>query len=293
MIRLPFRLNGQKLRQVVRDFVYGCASSFPTEMQIDFSQLGFIEPAGVTFLDNFMLWLRHHGVRVMCVGCNTQKEAIRFLDDSQFFVRHCGRKLLSTAAPRRSTRPVIDVHHERSHAWIRSDLVPWLAALLNVSTVSLSPFQVCVSEIFNNIKDHSSLEIGTIFAQHFPKLNRIGIAAADFGAGIPTRVREVYPTLVDDNNAIIQAVQDGFTTRSSPRNRGAGLDYLLETIVAENGGTVTIYSLTGAVLFWKNETGIVAQPLAEIGFCPGTTIDIQLKTDTIRDLGGDPEDFTW
>jgi hypothetical protein len=71
------------------------------------------------------------------------------------------------------------------------------------------------------------------------------------------------------------------------------LDYLLETIVAENGGTVTIYSLTGAVLFWKNETGIVAQPLAEIGFCPGTTIDIQLKTDTIRDLGGDPEDFTW
>ena len=74
-----------------------------------------------------------------------------------------------------------------------------------------------------------SLDIGSIFVQHFPRLDRVSISVADFGRGIPNAVRRVAPHL-DDLAAIRKAVESGFTSKSTPGNQGAGLDYLLTTV---------------------------------------------------------------
>lgn len=292
VLHLPYRLNGANLRVVVQSFVGECAGRLPDHVCLEFSRLAFIEPAGVTFLSNFILWLRNRGVGVSFSAYDARTEAIRFLDDSLFFEKHLGRKLNPAAKPRATTQPLIDVHHEESHAWLRIHMVPWLSDALGVAEEALDPFQVCVSEIFNNIKDHSALEIGSFFAQHFPRLDRVSIAVADFGRGIPTLVRKLHPDM-SDNDAIRKAVEAGFTTSSTPRNQGIGLDYLLETVVMHNGGTATIYSLKGAVRFQRDGAAIAAQPLANVGFCPGTTIDISLRTDTIGNLVQEPEPEVW
>jgi hypothetical protein len=189
---------------------------------VDFRSLTFIEPVGVTFLSNFFHWLVNRGSKVYVAGCNVNSEALRFLDDSQFFLQHMGRKLSETAVARDTTHPLIKIAHERSHPWLRHELVPWLAAALGTTRASLGPFQACVSELFNNIKDHSTTELGSVFVQHFPQRSEVNLAIADFGRGIPDVVRDVIPGL-SDVEAICKAVEENFTSRSTPGNKGAGL----------------------------------------------------------------------
>ena len=74
---------------------------------------------------------------------------------------------------------------------------------------------------------------------------------------------------------------------------GAGLDFLLQTVVMNNGGGVTIFSLEGGVRFIKERNGIRSIALPNNGFCPGTTIDLTFRTDTIECLDEEPEELEW
>jgi anti-sigma regulatory factor (Ser/Thr protein kinase) len=225
---------------------------------------------------------------------NTKKQTppLFYLDDSLFFEQHCGSKLRPQASPRSTTRPLMRIAHKDSHAWLSTDLVPWLSARLSITPASLYSMKACVSEIFNNIQDHTRFDIGSIFVQHFPNEKEVTISVSDFGLGIPESVRSMLPDL-DDADAIIQAVQEGFTTKSKPGNQGTGLDYLLKTVVGTNGGEVTFYSCKSIVRFSKIENEIRPSPLGGVGFCPGTTIDISLRTDTIEVLPDEREELVW
>ena len=116
---------------------------------------------------------------------------------------------------------------------------------------------------------------------------------ADFGLGIPEKVREICPNL-SDAEAVIQAVQEGFTSKSTPGNAGLGLDYLLKTVVGTKSGEVTIYSGHAIVRFRQDAGGNIHPFSVEnVGFCPGTTIDINLRTDLIVELPEDREELKW
>ncbi len=43
----------------------------------------------------------------------------------------------------------------------------------------------------------------------------------------------------------------------------------------------------------KDEASIGSYVFADVGFCPGTTIDIDLRTDTIEALPDEREDLEW
>jgi hypothetical protein len=150
---------------------------------------------------------------VTLVNLDTQTNALRYLDDSLFFEHHCGRKLNQHASTRNTTRPLKEICHSESHAWSRLDLIPSLSSSIAITEASLYSLQTCIAELFNNIKDHTKYDIGSIFVQHFPKNNEITIAISDFGLA------------------------------------GASLHYLLNTVVNEFHGRVTIYSLKGIVTF--------------------------------------------
>jgi hypothetical protein len=170
--------------------------------------------------------------------------------------------------------------------------VPWLAAHLRITQPSLYTFKACISELFNNIQDHTRYDIGSIFMQYFPRDSVITISLSDFGLGIPTKVREKLPKISDDE-AILLAVQEGFTTKSIPGNKGAGLDYLLKSVVIHNGGVVTFYSQGSIVQFRRHGKTMKHHALKDVGFCPGTTIDVEIRTDTIEVLPDEREDLQW
>jgi hypothetical protein len=77
------------------------------------------------------------------------------------------------------------------------------------------------------------------------------------------------------------------------RGSGVGLDYLLKTVVGRNGGQVTIYSCSSIVWFERRKNVIKPTALPNVGFCPGTTIDISIRTDTIEQLPDEREGLQW
>ncbi|MFM9940695.1 MAG: hypothetical protein ACKVP7_14520 [Hyphomicrobiaceae bacterium] len=280
------------LRAVVQSYIDQTNGDWPAEVIVDFSRLTFIRPLGVTFLSNFFDWLLGHKIQVKLVGLEKYTAPLSYLDDSLFFERYLGRKLHPHSSPRVTTMPLISVAHQNSHEWLRNTMMPWLAARLGASRASLYPFQNCISEIFNNTKDHSTKDIASIFAQHFPNENIVRIAIADFGVGIPATARRIDKNL-SDNAAIERAVRRGFTAKTTAGNQGIGLDDLMNSVVTINKGRVDILSLNGHVSFYSMGTGVAAQPLVSRGYCPGTTIDISLRTDTIEHVDEEPEELRW
>jgi YgjP-like, metallopeptidase domain len=72
-------------------------------------------------------WLHEKNTRVTLTNMGTGRPPIDFLDDALFFEQLCGQKLRAHASPRATTRPPLKIAHERSHAWLQQDLLPWLS----------------------------------------------------------------------------------------------------------------------------------------------------------------------
>jgi anti-sigma regulatory factor (Ser/Thr protein kinase) len=292
VVPLPAQFKGLTLPRLARDVIAHAQHGWPSEIIFDFGNLTFIKPPGVVFLSNLVHWLHEKKTVVQFVNINRGSPALFYLDDALFFEQHCNRKVRPTASPRSTMRPLKRIAHQDIHYWLGFDLIPWLSSRLCISQASLYAFKNCASELFNNIKDHTRYDIGSIFVQQFPNAGTIDICVSDFGLGIPDKVREKVPS-ISDTEAILQAVQEGFTTKSQPGNKGAGLDYLLRTIVLTNGGQVTFYSREGIVRFDRVGTIIRPYIMNNIGFCPGTTIEINLRTDAIEVLPEESEDLQW
>jgi hypothetical protein len=293
LITLDRAFSGSALPALIGNLVKSSPDGqLPKEVHFDFSRLDFIQPEGVVFLSNLCFWLHHKSSKVVFENIEGGGRALRYLDDSLFFEQHLGSKIYPTSAVRVTTQPLNFISQGAIHAWLEFTLIPWLAGCLGKTSASLYTLQNSISEIFNNIKDHTTLDIGSIFTQHFPNKNRVVIAVSDFGRGIPASVRTLYPD-VSDADAIVMAVQDGFTTRSISTNFGRGLDTVMKMAVLANGGAVTIYSLKSIVTFNRNGTDIVPSVWGTAGFCPGTTIQISLRTDAIENIPVATEDFSW
>jgi anti-sigma regulatory factor (Ser/Thr protein kinase) len=290
---IPARFDGPTLSRLAEDIAAGCPQGWPPKLILDFQRLNFIQPAGVIFLSNLIWWLHQHGTSVQLINAQHNVDALRYLDDSRFFEQHCGAKLWAWSRPRSTTIPLQRIIPSHSHDWLEHTFLPWLSLRLGKTQASFYDLKTCISELFNNIREHTRLEIGSIFVQHYPKQDRINISLADFGLGIPQKVREVRPGIADPD-AVTLAVQEGFTTKSIPGNAGLGLDLLLKTVVGTNSGQVTIYSGYAMVLFRRGGSGKIEHfPTLTAGFSPGTTIDINLRTDLIEELPEEREELKW
>lgn len=261
----------------------------------DFSRLRFIEPVGVTVLSNLVEWLYKRKVEVFF---RTPKRvvlpsSIQYLDDSLFFKRYLGKKYNDLARPRQTTIPLQLVSYQESYQWLDRRLLTWLMMRLSLSRASLINIKVCVEEIFNNIVDHAQENIGCVFAQHYPRNNFIQLAISDFGVGVPAVVKTKFPKLTD-SEAIEKATTPGFSTKSNPRNTGAGLEVLLQNVVSINEGEVYIHSNHGILTCSRDDSGSIYMEKEETaGFYPGTLFEIILRTDTIKNIPDEEEAFEW
>ncbi|WP_201151139.1 ATP-binding protein [Rhodovulum sulfidophilum] len=186
---------------------------------------------------------------------------------------------------------MIEIRRSDSHAWIGQNLIPWLSECSGVQVKPLAELRTCVSELFNNIADHTGLDVGSIFAQWYPNERRIEICIADFGPGIPHTVARVKPGLTDAE-AISKALEDGFTSKSLPTNQGVGLHYLQQNVVENLDGELSIQSCGGGLNVKKIGNIVRKVPYSTGGFCPGTMIEMRFSTDRIDQTDEDGE-FAW
>jgi anti-sigma regulatory factor (Ser/Thr protein kinase) len=99
-------------------------------------------------------------------------------------------------------------------------------------------------EIFYNIFDHAGAN-GNAFS--FIKYNRekekLYVAVCDFGIGIAKSIRNYFPEITNDGDAIAKALEDNITVKSQPHNRGIGLGNIINAI-SEND-SLRIFSNQG------------------------------------------------
>ena len=288
-ILLPSQFEAQDLFETISGS-FGRFEEVPDGVVFDFQNLRFVRPSGIVFLSNLTKYLARKGCNVVFENMQLGSQCIRFLDDSLFFQQHVGNKLNATSSPRVTTQPLVEVQHSESHDWVRNTFVPWLSDCSDIEQHDLSELATCLSELFNNIDDHTEYDVGSIFAQWYPQEERVIVSIADFGAGIPSTVGRVCSGL-SDTNAIKKAFEDEFTSRSTPRNRGIGLYFLLQNVVQNLGGKLEVHSAGGAVIFKMVGDTLSIVPYNHNGFCPGTLIDIEFNTAAIERTEGELEDI--
>lgn len=290
-VYLPAQFKLNSLYSFTRQIV-GAAGPLDDWFVFDFGGMRFIDGFGLTVLCNTLEWLQNHGVRRSIQHWRNLSPAALYLDDCGFFERYAGVTLRVDRQVRTTTLPFTRVAHAEAHGWSEYRFTPWAACALGVSGGALSSVRACIGEIFNNILDHSTQEIGFVHAQHYPKVNSINVTISDFGRGIPSTIREKYGHVTDDR-AIVMASTRGITTKGNPNNQGVGLDYLI-TNVTSNGGTARLYSHSGALICSGNRAGGVDREASVgNGSYPGTLVDIMLRTDCFVGDEEVREDMEW
>jgi anti-sigma regulatory factor (Ser/Thr protein kinase) len=266
-----------------------------SSVTFDFAKLEQIDPVGVVVLSNLIEHFKNMGVRVVFRAFpGKPTEAIDLLSNVGFFRRYGGNPVVTHQHMRDGVIDLELVESQRTVDFLFNRLMPWMGLNVGLSADSLDTVRACLEEIFHNITDHSGVTVGCVFAQHEPNLNRIHIAISDFGVGIPRRVREHVAGL-SDQAAIAKACEEGFTTKSNVRNRGAGLPNLMRYVTTRNQGTVLIASGRGELSAVYESQRMKTTARTSPSFYPGTLVTTILRTDTIEAVASDvaPEEFAW
>ncbi len=294
VVKLPRKFNGETMYPFIQTAVNEQGDAESKEITFDFSELGFIEPVGVVVLSNLIEYFLKIGVKTRFSGLTSPTQGAVYLDDSGFFGHYLKNPLRPHAALRDSTLPLRLVANPKAIGYLYNDMIPWIAERLQTTADSLGTVRVCLQEIFHNISDHSGVNVGCVFAQHFPAKKEIDIAISDFGLGIPVNVRNVRPG-VSDSEALTLAIQEGFTTQSNVQNRGAGFTTLMRYVTLKNGGLVLITSGKANVSAVKNGNLTKVTSREKPVSYPGTLVRVILKTDSLRVLAHDleHEEFSW
>jgi anti-sigma regulatory factor (Ser/Thr protein kinase) len=296
-VLLPQTFNADTMLPFLSQVVDEQRDAKCSKVTFDFARLKFVEPVGVVVLSNVIEYFKLLRCKVQFANHFVETPGTKFLDDSLFFERYLGKKLFGSSPVRQTTIPLSLITSQHAQEYLLKTLMPWVGNAVGMSAGSLAGVRVSLEEVLHNVRDHSGVQVGCTFAQHFPNRNRIQIAISDFGAGIPNVVRKKLPE-ISDPAALRLACQEGFTTQSNVQNRGAGLPTLIKYVTQSNGGNVLIAAGVGNLSAAPTPAGqhpfkITARTAD--GFYPGTLVRVILRTDTLELAAGDAEvePFTW
>jgi len=107
-----------------------------------------------------------------------------------------------------------------------------------------------VSELTNNVADHSNEPTGALFAQCYPEQGFIDITIWDGGIGVLASYLKTDKFEVNNEVDAIQAAVNGKSTKDRAESRGFGLSTSRSLIVNGLGGTFLLWS--GMTMFIDN-----------------------------------------
>jgi anti-sigma regulatory factor (Ser/Thr protein kinase) len=294
-VMVPHSLTKETMQLLISQVLDEDGLSKWSRVKLDFGRLDFIDPTGVVVLCNMVDYLRRVGTTVKVRIKRPYSTCVEYLDDFGFFKHYGGEPLRPHAALRKTTVPIERVQSQQIFAYLENQLMPWIAERVGLAQGSIAAVKTCFEEIFHNIDDHSGVQIGSAFAQFFPRNDHIHVAISDYGVGIPSVVRKKIPG-ISDPDALVKACEEGFTTQTNVRNRGAGLPTLIKYVTLRNQGNVLLASGRGELAATPQDgsTNIRARNMRN-GSYPGTLVKVILKTNTFEAMAEDlkPEAFQW
>jgi anti-sigma regulatory factor (Ser/Thr protein kinase) len=296
IVRLPNNLSTDRtgdFESFLQRSVGWPNDSRPSTVTLDFSSLGFIEPDGIVALGAIIDALKTLGVVVRGRGVDHKSGAVDYLRGCGFFQAYSLSMPDDVFLSRPSMFEYRRLAHRDSFLWIRNELMPWMASALGRPKAAMAEVEMCVQEIFNNIDDHSTKDIGCVAGQSYQNGRSIDLAVSDYGVGIPHALRSQYPSL-SDAELIVRSTDEGVTSKTSRRNRGAGLSLLKDNVIGRFGGQLTIVSGKGKAAFRRQESGGQQVGVSELATpYPGTLIRIRLLRDSLPTAAPESEELDW
>lgn len=295
---LPNKFTKYELNNFLGNIISENLEPLDNQFIIDLTKLEFIDTGGVACLYNICMWLKEVVSVEAIFKINTinptseNKLSMCYLEDCGFFSHFFdGENFFGVGRMRSTTLPIKLLKVSDSYQWNQFTLKVWLQYCTK-RNAEFSNIQVGIEEIFNNIKDHSSQNIGCVFGQFFPKRtsHQICITISDFGRGIPTVMREKFG-YQDDLKLLIMALKEGISTKSIPRNRGAGLPNVIRSLTNASVGTVHILSNHANVVI---KDGEISKIFRHQNYYPGTFFEVSINIDNEKLYEGEEEEeFEW
>lgn len=262
---------------------------------LDFGGLTNISAGGICALSNVIELIKRSGAAIKVE--NTGKSScFKKLRDFGFISNYVDKNI--TSEKNLWHNPLHLLQREQTFSYLEHNLIPWIASGFNCHHHNLDYIKSSLTEIFNNVFDHSTVDVFSLCAYNDLTKGELKICVSDFGVGIPTKIKNTFPELrqKSDLQAIAKALEDGFTSKTSPRNRGAGLHLLCEWMVGLHSGVINIHSNRGIYRISKNEYGQrLTKGERSRHTYPGTMIVIDLQVaHFLKQLStSQTEEFEW
>lgn len=299
-IVIPQRLTDEVIAEFNKEVLDHMNFYLPHEVNFQFEQLEFIEPSGVVTLWNMVDLIEQEYGSTIYYSCPADFEryprryaAVDYLDDSLFFQKVMGKKLHRLSKERSTTNGLTKLKKGNFNQQYIDNTISWLKCDVNLKEKSFSFLETALSEVFNNIIDHSGSPIGGCsFAQHYPNKKRIMLSIGDYGVGIANKMKNKFShdnygnPLDTDAKLINYATQHKVSTKTTPHNRGLGLENLVK-IMEYNKGSMKILSNEGLFVYNGNRKSLQNAN----GYYQGTLVLLTFRTDTLE--VEEEEDLSW
>lgn len=255
---------------------------------IDFTKVDFLQPFHLASLACLLEEYKMSGARINFKSKRTTESGkfISYTKFNRYWKRFFNRNFCFTSEIN-NTLPIWKYDKTRIDSF--ATLAENFYSNHSVKGKDMSVLRNSIVEALNNISDHSESKVsGFISTQYYKAKNELVIAICDFGKGIPRTVNSYLKkngeNKLSDCLALSRALEYGFSTRSTPQNRGFGLDNILTNVKVTNGEIIIVSNK--ALLTKKTRDGAYLTPILdnlEFSF-PGTYLVIKLNTNYFRDL---------
>jgi anti-sigma regulatory factor (Ser/Thr protein kinase) len=262
-------------------------SHSPLHIHLDFSGLKEILPNGFVPLIVLIEWLRQSTDVDFEIVLPIDESCRRFVIDSNYAAFLCpGQGYPISESAHALHRFANDI---RLNKLIDSQIHQVLESSCYARGV-LQSFEWMLNEVAGNVLVHAKVDHGWMQVVVDSKNQKMTIVVADGGIGIPMAIREAFPHLFSDEDAIAHALKEGITSRPD-FGQGKGLTGTLQIVKINQGGCFSIHSQRGRVA-WLHERLDIKGDFPPF---PGTFVDIQLNTavpiEIERALWGDAPAF--
>jgi anti-sigma regulatory factor (Ser/Thr protein kinase) len=259
------------------------------ELHLEVSSLA---PIDVLIITQFLIVQGQKKCNISISSSNVHVKAyIKAIRLADFVKLNIHKPSTIRAIPEFSAMPIRRVERESMYAYI-NNTERYFKTICK--SKDLAMLNQCMSELINNVYDHSHSEIGAyVFCQYHPDLNEIKMAVSDYGIGIPKSVNEYRlgqgEEKISDVDGVKWAIKENKTTQSIPQNTGRGLD-IVNSFMKKNKGTWKL--LSGNAFLDGSSSGKNQYKENFIYGFKGTVVQLDICIEDLQDVDI-ISDFNW
>lgn len=257
-------------------------------VNFNFDGCSFMEPFHIVSLACLIEEYRLNGVTISITNVN-DTTLKRYLEDVNFLNYWNNRSVGYLPSERKTALGLWKISMEMIDAYAREAKEYFERNF--IENKDLMPLSTSLAELFMNIFDHSKSPVsGFCLTQYYPNLKKIKFSVCDFGIGIPNSINAYLSQRAErqlpDIECLLKAFEFKFTTQSTPRNRGFGLD-TIKTIIKTNKGTLIVVS--NKAVFKILDSNI--QATEQQHSFNGTHFELIFGIDNLTEKSDETEDF--